>query len=85
MKNIVLLLFFISSFTSTSQEIESTEKLQKNNVKKYFYKDNLISRELWLGDDKKIDSLKTFYPNGNKKEEFYFSIDSIRVILTGKI
>jgi len=72
MKNIVLLLFFISSFTLTSQELESKEKLQKNNVKKYFYKDNLTSRELWFGDDKKIDSLKTFYPNGNKNEKIYF-------------
>lgn len=67
MKNILILLFITYSISSISQNKEFI-----NNVTTFYYKNKIISKELWYGDDKKIDSLKTYYPNGNKNEQFYY-------------
>lgn len=42
------------------------------NLTKFFYKDNVPSIEIWKGADKKLDSLKTYYRNGNIQEIFYY-------------
>lgn len=43
-----------------------------NNVHKYYYRDKVVSVEVWKGSDKIIDSIKTFYSNGKLNELFYF-------------
>lgn len=63
-KNIfyLLLLFPILIW---SQKIELKDKI-------YYYNDSVKSILIWYGTDKIIDSIKTYYPNGSKKEIFYF-------------
>ncbi len=43
-----------------------------NTIKRYYYKDKVVSVEIWSGNDKKQDSLKTYYSNGKLNEEFYY-------------
>lgn len=52
----------------------STDK----SVIKHYYKDNIVSVEVWKGADKKIDSLKTYYKNGNLNEVFYHDEKGLR-------
>ena len=43
-----------------------------NTIKRYYYKDKVVSLEIWKGTDNKIDSLKTYHYNGKINEVFYF-------------
>jgi antitoxin component YwqK of YwqJK toxin-antitoxin module len=43
-----------------------------NNVIRHYYKDKVVSIEIWKGTDKIVDSLKTYYSNGNLNEIFYY-------------
>lgn len=43
-----------------------------NTIKRSYYKDKVVSVEIWSGNDKKPDSLKTYYSNGKLNEVFYF-------------
>lgn len=43
-----------------------------NKVHRHYYKDKVVSVELWKGTDKIMDSLKTYYSNGKLNEVFYF-------------
>ena len=72
MKNPLFIFFLIFSSSLFAQQKETTQNPQKNRVNKYYYYDKVVSREYWYGDDKKIDSLKTYYQNGNKNEQFYY-------------
>lgn len=42
------------------------------NVTRTNYKDGMTQMELWRGDDKLMDSLKTYYSNGKLNEVFYY-------------
>ncbi|QTD38631.1 hypothetical protein JL193_04970 [Polaribacter batillariae] len=48
---------------------------QENKVVRGYFKDSIVSIESWFGDDNKLDSLKTYYLSGNKKEIFYYNND----------
>jgi len=43
-----------------------------NTVNRFYYKDSIVSVEIWTGKDKKTDSLKTYYSNGKLNEVFYY-------------
>ena len=43
-----------------------------NSIKRYYYKDKVVSVEIWSGSDKKPDSIKTYYSNGKLNEVFYY-------------
>ena len=61
MKKVVLfILALISTINVISQEVEEND----NFVQRYFFRDNIVSIEKFYGDDKKLDSLKTYYPSG---------------------
>ncbi len=72
MKNPLFLFFLIFSISLFAQQKETTQNSQKNRASKYYYYDKVVSREYWYGNDKIIDSLKTYYKNGNKNEQFYY-------------
>ncbi len=59
-----LLLFPVLSWSQTNDNV--------NKVHRHYYKDKVVSIELWKGTDKIIDSLKTYYNNGKLNEVFYF-------------
>lgn len=69
MKNsLFFILFLACSFSIFSQKTDS----KKNKVTRSFYKDSTVSVERWYGNDKKIDSFKTYFKTGQLSEEFYF-------------
>ncbi|WP_281297943.1 tetratricopeptide repeat protein [Flavobacterium limnophilum] len=43
-----------------------------NTVVRHYYKDKVVSVEIWKGTDKIVDSLKTYHNNGKINEIFYF-------------
>lgn len=43
-----------------------------NKVHRHYYKDKVVSVEVWRGTDKIVDSLKTYHDNGKLNEIFYF-------------
>ncbi len=61
-----LFYFLLFSILMTAQ----TDKT--NTVKRCFYKDSVVSLEIWIGKDKKLDSLKTYYPSAKPNEVFYY-------------
>ena len=70
MKKVVLfILALISTINVISQEVEEND----NFVQRYFFRDNIVSIEKFYGDDKKLDSLKTYYPSGELDEDFHYS------------
>ena len=64
-----LLIFPILLWSQTNDKV--------NVVIRHYYKDKVVSVEVWKGSDEKVDSLKTYYSNGKKNEIFYF--DDIRI------
>lgn len=42
-----------------------------NKVHRHYYKDKVVSVEVWRGTDKIVDSLKTYHDNGKLNEIFY--------------
>jgi tetratricopeptide (TPR) repeat protein len=61
-----LLLFPILLWSQTNNNDTS------NNVIRHYYRDKVVSVEVWNGTDNIVDSLKTFYPTGKAAEVFYF-------------
>lgn len=59
---ILILPFFLWSQTNNTN----------NTVIRHYYKDKVVSVEVWRGADKIIDSLKTYYSNGKLNEIFYY-------------
>lgn len=43
-----------------------------NNVIRFYYRDKIVSLEIWRGSDKIKDSLKIYYSNGKLNEVFYY-------------
>ena len=65
---ILLVSFSIYSFPKNNQQTN----FQKNKISRIYYDDGVVAIERFYGDDKKIDSVKTYYKNGNKNEHFYY-------------
>lgn len=63
MKYLFHLSFLFIPYHLFAQEIE---------VKRTFYNDNILAFEGWYGDDKKLDSLKTYYKSGELNENFHY-------------
>lgn len=66
MKHRFLVSLFFSPIFLFAQERE-------NSIKHIFYNDSILAIKRWIGTDKKIDSLKTYYKTGELDEAFYFS------------
>jgi len=68
-----LLLLITSSIGWANKSTSNNLKISnKSNDKTYFYKDGVISIQKWYGEDKKIDSVKTYYKTGEINEVFYY-------------
>ena len=67
----VLLLFPLLVLSQTNNGTTT------NKVHRHYYKDKVVSVEMWKGTDKIIDSLKTYYPNGKLSEVFYFDDEGL--------
>ncbi len=68
-KGIFIITFLVSTISVISQELEEND----NFVQRYFYRDSIVSIEKFYGDDKKLDSLKTYYSSGELDEDFHYS------------
>lgn len=66
-KTIYILLIFPILLWSQTNDNETN-----NKVHRHYYKDKVVSVEIWKGTDKIVDSLKTYYSNGKLNEVFYF-------------
>ena len=69
----LIFLLFAVVFSAYSQDAEPNS----NQVKRYHYRDSIISMEKWYGDDKKLDSLKTYHDIGSINEIFYYKKGSL--------
>ncbi|GAA4239060.1 hypothetical protein GCM10022291_31920 [Postechiella marina] len=68
-KNLIVLLFIFTHYSSVfSLQSQNTPI---NKVKRHVYKDGIVSMEKWFGNDKQIDSIKTYYTTGELDEVFY--------------
>ncbi|CAH8290906.1 putative secreted protein (Por secretion system target) [Mariniflexile fucanivorans] len=65
MKNYFLTVFYLIPIFIFSQN-------DKNKVERFFYRDNVLAIEKWYGEDKKLDSLRTYYNSGELNECFYY-------------
>ncbi len=64
----IKILFFLILFPILSwSQTNDTSKDYK-----LYYKNKVVSIEVWKGSDKVMDSIKTYYNNGKKNEIFYF-------------
>lgn len=61
----IFIIFLASSFLTFSQQVD-------NSVKRYYFRDSIVSMEKWYGDDEKLDSLKTYYKSGELDEDFHY-------------
>ncbi|MBU2950090.1 T9SS type A sorting domain-containing protein [Tamlana agarivorans] len=69
MKKLCIALFVLVSMVNISaQNKNSSEK----HVKRFFYKDSVVSIERFYRENKRIDSIKTYYKSGEPDECFYF-------------
>lgn len=64
--NIKILSLFLLPVLSWSQTNTNTKDYKR------YYKDKVVSMEVWKGPDKIIDSMKTYHNNGKINEVFYF-------------
>lgn len=48
------------------------QKNTNNSVKRFYYRDSVVSMERFTGRDKNLDSLKTYYSDGKLSEVFYY-------------
>ncbi|WP_194767182.1 T9SS type A sorting domain-containing protein [Tamlana sp. I1] len=67
MKKLLTGLLLLASFVNLFAQSEKS-----NTTKRYLYRDQVVAIEKWYGDNKKIDSLKTYYKSGKLDECFYF-------------
>ncbi|MBP0903332.1 tetratricopeptide repeat protein [Mariniflexile gromovii] len=65
MKNFFLINLFLIPICLFSQDDEDV-------IKRVFFKDSVLAMERWYGNDKKLDSLKTYYKSGELNEEFHY-------------
>jgi len=63
---LILLVFPLLLWSQTDNTKNS------NTVHRHYYKDKVVSVEVWKGTDNIIDSLKTYYSNGKLNEVFYY-------------
>ncbi len=72
LKNLLFCFLLFASYSLFA--VQSTEEPIKNSnkVKRYLYKDKIVALERWYGDDKKVDSVKTYYKTGVLNEKFYY-------------
>ena len=66
MKKLIILIF-----------INTISLFSQNKVFKIFNDFENLWCKKWIGEDKKIDSLKTYHRNGTEKEVFYFDDKSL--------
>lgn len=71
----ILSVLFISPIFLFAQ---GKQKEVSDNVTRYFYDDKEVSVAIWYGENKKPDSLKTYYSNGKLNEIFYFDKDGLK-------
>lgn len=45
---------------------------ENTKIARVFYNDSILAIEKWYGNDKKTDSIKSYYKSGELDEEFYF-------------
>lgn len=68
MNKIIYALLFFPALIWSQNTISNTI----NIAVRHYYKDKVVSVEVWKGSDKIVDSLKTYHSNGKKNEIFYF-------------
>jgi len=66
MKTYLLYYFLLIPFFLLAQQ-------KDNKVKRIYYNDDILAIERFYGNDKKIDSIKTYYKSGELDELFYFA------------
>ena len=66
------LLLPLFSLAQTKIKTVDTKEIPKAKTNILYYRDSIISMQVYFGIDKKIDSLKTYHPNGKKNELFYY-------------
>lgn len=69
MKNLIFFLLLISNVCNLCAQKNINNA---NKVKQYLFRDSIVSMEKWYGNDKKLDSLKTYYKSGELNEVFYY-------------
>ncbi|HJR99450.1 MAG TPA: hypothetical protein VJ780_00840, partial [Flavobacterium sp.] len=57
---------------------QSNNNINNTIVHRHYYKDKVVSVEIWRGTDKLIDSIKTYHNNGKINEIFYFDEKGFR-------
>ncbi|MGA9639002.1 tetratricopeptide repeat protein [Flavobacterium sp.] len=69
-----LILLSLPLFTLAQTKIKTadTKEISKPKTNTLYYRDSIVSMQVYFGIDKKIDSLKTYHPNGKKNELFYY-------------
>ncbi|MCL7763606.1 T9SS type A sorting domain-containing protein [Polaribacter sp. Z014] len=66
------ILFTLLTFTSLLSYNQLISQEGENRVLKSYFKNKVVSIERWYGNDKAIDSIKTYHRSGNKNETFFF-------------
>jgi len=51
---------------------QTNNNVSNNSVHRHYYRDKIVSVEIWRGTDKIVDSVKTYHNNGKINEVFYF-------------
>ncbi|WP_109830664.1 T9SS type A sorting domain-containing protein [Reichenbachiella versicolor] len=64
---------FLSAFLVLLIALPSKTTAQSDRYESRKYKDGIVSKEFWYGNNGKLDSLKSYYKNGKLKESFYFN------------
>lgn len=69
MKKLTILLILVSNTWNLCAQGDIGNS---NRVKRQYFRDSIVSIEKWYGNDKKLDSLKTYYKSGELNELFYY-------------
>ena len=51
--------------------LNAQHRSQNKSVTQFFYRDSVISMQEWYGENKTVDSIKTYYKTGEQDEAFY--------------
>ena len=71
MRNTIFFITVFLCFNVYGQLTARTIEKSKNHIQ-YLYRDSIISMEKWMDDDKRLDSVKTYYPTGKLDEVFHY-------------
>lgn len=71
MKNLCFLFFCFTLIWNVQAQAPKIDSI--NNIKTDFYKDHIVARQKWYGNDKKLDRLKTYYKSGELNEVFNYT------------